>query len=125
MTILENEPLKNYTTMHVGGLARYFIKVLNADELKQAIHFSKQNKLPVFLLGGGSNIVISDNGFNGLVIQFQNKGKKIIEETNDFVRIKVESGEILNDIINWTVENNWCGIENLSFVPGSISGLAV
>jgi len=63
MNILENISLASYTTFKIGSSARYFISVSSEDELKKAAEWTRQNKLPIFILGGGSNILISDKGF--------------------------------------------------------------
>lgn len=67
----ENVPLASYTTMRIGGEARYFFSVQTDDEVCEAIHFAHTNNLPFFILGGGSNIVFSDEGFAGVVIKIE------------------------------------------------------
>ncbi len=125
LEIKENYLLSQSTTLHVGGVARYFVQTNNIDELKDALAFAKNKELPFFILGGGSNIVISDSGFNGFVIRFINKGREIISENDSLVTFKVAGGEVLDEIIGWAVNNAWCGMENLSYVPGNVAGLVI
>ncbi|MDP6388115.1 MAG: UDP-N-acetylmuramate dehydrogenase [Candidatus Pacebacteria bacterium] len=117
MNIKRNIPLKNLTTFRVGGPANYFCKVKSTGDLKKAINFSRQNNLVVFVLGGGSNILISDSGFDGLVIKIELKG--ILYE-NTFVR--VGAGESWDDFIKSAIDMKLYGIENLSFIPGTVGG---
>jgi len=71
LEIQKNISLKKYTTFKIGGRAKYFVKVRSVGELKQATNFAKQNSLLVFVLGGGSNLLVSDEGVNGLVIKIE------------------------------------------------------
>jgi UDP-N-acetylmuramate dehydrogenase len=77
------------------------------------------------VLGGGSNLLISDAGFNGLVIKVQNKGIEILSQDENQVLLKVASGENWDEVVKFAVTNNWWGIENLSHIPGSTGAIAV
>ncbi|HEY9582763.1 MAG TPA: UDP-N-acetylmuramate dehydrogenase [Candidatus Paceibacterota bacterium] len=128
MKILSDISLAPYTTLRIGGPARYFIEVHNEQELYEGLAFAKarpSGELPVFILGGGSNVLFADSGFDGLVVRPLFKGLEISEVGPHFVRIRVGAGEILDDMIAWTVENNWWGLENLSFIPGLVGALAI
>ncbi|HEY4493119.1 MAG TPA: UDP-N-acetylmuramate dehydrogenase [Candidatus Paceibacterota bacterium] len=125
MEIKENIPLAPFTTLHIGGPARYFVEVANEQELAETLTFTREKNLPVFVLSGGSNILVSDRGFSGLVIRPIIKGREILEDSSDYVRIRVGAGEVLDELIAWTVENNWWGLENLSFIPGLTGALAI
>jgi UDP-N-acetylmuramate dehydrogenase len=100
----------------VGGNADYFCRVSSADELKEAVTFAKEKKLDIFILGSGSNILVSDDGFNGLVIKIELKG--IVFEDN---KISAGAGESWDDVVKLSVEKDLYGIENMSFIPGTIS----
>ena len=78
MEIQENILLKNYTTFRIGAAARYFIVVRNKSDLTKAIRWAKEKRLPFFILGGGSNLLVADKGFKGLVIKIQNTKYKIL-----------------------------------------------
>ncbi len=125
MQIQENVLLAPYTTLRIGGPARYFCEAKSVEELKEALLFAKEKKLPVFILGGGSNILISNEGFGGLVVRVLIKGKEIIGKDIDEVRIEVGAGEVLDEVIAWSIENKWWGMENLSFIPGLVGALVI
>src|SRR3989344_4766734 len=84
--------------------------------------FVKKKSLPIFILGGGSNVFVSDDGFSGLILKINLKGRQLISENENFVTLKVGAGEVLDEIIEWVVLDGWRGMENLSFVPGTIGG---
>lgn len=124
MKITENQSLKEFTTFKIGGSAKFFCVVENEDDLLEAIGFSKKNKIPFFILGGGSNILVSDKGFNGLVIKIEIKGKEYKEEDN-LVKIKVGAGEDWDNFVSETIEKGLYGLENLSFIPGTVGASPV
>lgn len=119
MTIKENVILAPYTTFGIGGPARYFCEVVEIEDLKNALKFSRENKLRFFVLGGGSNILISDNGFDGLIIRMAIKGLEFDDEL-----LRAGAGENWDYIVEQAVERGLCGIENLSLIPGT-AGAAV
>ena len=118
--IQKNILLKDFTTFRIGGEAKYFCVVKNLIELKEAITFSKEKKIPFFVLGGGSNLLISDEGYSGLVIKNEILGKKIEEN-----KMVVCSGESLDKIIEFCLEKDFFGLENLSGIPGTVGGATV
>jgi len=77
MEFQKNVSLKDYTTFKIGGRAKYFCRVSTKEELIEAAKFAKKMKLPIFILGAGSNLLISDKGYNGVVIKMQNSKCKI------------------------------------------------
>ncbi len=115
--IQKNISLKEYTTFKIGGLAKYFCKVNNKGDLIKAIDFAKDKKLSFFVLGGGSNILVSDNGFNGLVILIDNKELK----TNKNIIIS-GAGTRLSDLVKFSIENNLTGLEWAIGIPGTVGG---
>ena len=129
--------LAPYTTLRIGGPARYFAEIENEQELSEGLTFAKvkPSGLPIFVLGGGSNILVSDKGFDGLVIRPMIMGREVISppipspynkgRAGEEIRIRVGAGEVLDDVIGWTVENGWWGLENLSFIPGLTGALAI
>jgi UDP-N-acetylmuramate dehydrogenase len=120
MEIKENVPLNTYTTFKIGGPAKFFAEVANKEDLHQAVDFAKEKSLPIFVLGGGSNILVSDQGFDGLVIFDQVKGIKL-----DGNKIIVFSGERWDVVVEAAVKNDLAGIECLSGIPGSAGGALV
>ena len=116
----ENVLLRDHTTFHIGGPARYFIEVKNISELRESVDFAHKKKLPILILGGGSNMLVSDRGFNGVVIRLRFFGFEINEE-----RVKISASENWDECARRIVEHGLWGIENLSFVPGDAAGLAI
>jgi UDP-N-acetylmuramate dehydrogenase len=124
MKILEHIPLASYTTFKIGGNARYFVCVKNEVEINEAIEFAQDKNIPFFVLGGGSNLLISDNGFSGLVIK--NEIKDILfEDKGDFNLVTAGAGEIWDELVAKTVERNLWGLENLSLIPGTVGASPV
>jgi UDP-N-acetylmuramate dehydrogenase len=125
MEIKSNIALAPYTTFKIGGPAKFFCSAETPDDLKTALDFAQQQQVPVFILGGGSNVLISDEGYPGLVINLQNKGREVRGESADFVTITIASGEVWDDVVEYAVSKNLWGIENLSHIPGLMGGFAV
>lgn len=121
MKIEKNISLKKFNTFKVGGNADFFCRVSSISFLKEAINFAKKNNLPFFILGGGSNILVSDKGFRGLVIKIEIKGI-IFKDKNKKVFIEACAGESWDELVTKTIKKNLFGIENLSFIPGTIGG---
>lgn len=117
--------LAPYTTFKIGGPARFFCVVDDQFDALQAYEFAREKNLKTFVLGGGSNILVSDEGFNGLVIRVVNKGIEVLSEDKNQVLLKVASGEVWDEVVKFAVTNNWWGIENLSHIPGSTGAIAV
>lgn len=115
--IKKNILLKNYTTFHIGGPARYFLVAKTKEDLIKAVSLAKKNNLPFFILGGGSNVLISDKGFNGLIIKNEARNFKIKKET-----IIAESGTILSQLINTSVKAGLSGLVEGAGIPGTIGG---
>jgi UDP-N-acetylmuramate dehydrogenase len=125
MQIKENEQLALYTTFKIGGPARWFCVVENQFDALEAFEFANGKNLKTFVLGGGSNILVSDQGFNGLVLKVVNKGIEVLSESANDVLLKVASGEVWDEVVKFAVTNSWWGIENLSHIPGSTGAIAV
>jgi UDP-N-acetylmuramate dehydrogenase len=124
IAVEENISLKEYTTMNTGGVARYFVKVESVEEVIQAARFAEQKALPVLVLGGGSNMLISDEGFDGLAIQNNIKGR-VFEESEDEVVLTCGAGEVFDEVVAESVARGYWGLENLSAIPGSVGGTPV
>jgi UDP-N-acetylmuramate dehydrogenase len=118
MTIRHNVALAPYTTFFIGGPADYFIEVTSFDELKAAVGFTVENGLPRLILGQGSNVLIADTGFRGVVIRPLLKGISIVSETETDITVAVAAGEVWDEVVAWAVKRDLWGIENLSHIPG-------
>ena len=124
MLITENVPLAPLTTLKVGGPARYFIEAQTIAEVSQAIEFSQSRSLPLFVLGGGSNLVISDAGWPGLVLKIGITGINH-RHGHDEVVFEAGAGEDWDKFVGFVVAHNCAGIECLSGIPGSVGGAPV
>ncbi|PSH04542.1 MAG: UDP-N-acetylenolpyruvoylglucosamine reductase [Acidobacteria bacterium] len=124
MQIRENIKLASYTTLKVGGNASYFAEPTSTDEVIDALRWAREHSLPVFVLGGGSNLLVSDAGFNGLVLHMAIAG--IDTRADGDKRIySVGAGEEWDTFVARTVEDNCAGVECLSGIPGTVGGTPV
>lgn len=124
LKVQENYPLSKLTTFRIGGPARYLTYVSTFDELKEAMTFAKDKGVETFVLGGGSNMLVSDKGFDGMVIIVMIENFEVIEEDDESVVVRVASGELWDHVVERVVNKGWWGIENLSLIPGR-AGAAV
>jgi len=124
MVITENVPLAPLTTMKVGGPARYFIEATSIAEVSEAVEFSRSRNLPLFTLGGGSNLVISDAGWSGLVLKIGINGINH-RHGHDEVIFEVGAGEDWDKFVGMVVTHNIAGLECLSGIPGSVGATPV
>ncbi|MEZ4180472.1 MAG: UDP-N-acetylmuramate dehydrogenase [Candidatus Doudnabacteria bacterium] len=125
MEVLENIELKPYTSFFIGGPAERLLFAQSDEEIIAGLELAEQNSWPVTILGGGSNMVVNDQGVSGLVIRIETIGLDIVKENNDYVILNIASGEVWDDVVRFTVEQNWWGIENLSHIPGFSGALVV
>jgi UDP-N-acetylmuramate dehydrogenase len=125
MNILQNVSLKLHSTMHLGGNAAYMVDVADRHELTEALAWAEQSNLPVMMIGGGSNIVWKDEGFNGLIIV--NKIMRFEEQNEDDENyyVTIGAGENWDSVVARTVERGVTGIEALSLIPGSAGATPV
>ena len=124
MTIEGNVALAPLTTLQVGGAARYFAEARREDEVCEAADFARKRRLPLFVLGGGSNLVIADSGWPGLVLRIA-IGGITSESSRDTVLFSVGAGQDWDDFVAQAVTQNCAGIECLSGIPGSVGGTPV
>lgn len=125
MMIREQVPLAPLTTLGVGGPARYFIEASTESEVREGAEFAQSRQLPLFILGGGSNLVVSDAGFDGLVLKIALGGTEQIESGGDEVVFRAEAGEDWDGFVALTVQAGCAGIECLSGIPGTVGGTPV
>lgn len=124
MNIEEQIPLAEMTTLGVGGPAKYFSEVRNVDELKATLTWAEHHQEPIFVLGGGSNIVISEKGFDGLVIRLGMKSVSTLVADHS-VKIRCEAGLEWDKLVEYSVTKNWSGMECLSGIPGSVGATPI
>lgn len=125
INIQKDVPLAPLTTFKIGGKARFFVRAESEDEVIQAFNFIKKNDFEIFVLGGGSNVLISDNGFDGLVLQIGLKGISMIQNNDEIVKIKAEAGEDWDEFVEFCVNKNLAGLECLSGIPGFVGGTPI
>lgn len=117
--VRENVPLNIYTTFGVGGPAKYFVEVSSEEDARYALLFARNNGLSLIVLGGGSNVLISDEGFPGLVILNRIKGLAF-EESGRNVFVRAGGGEDWQEFTDRCVDAGWQGIECLAGIPGTV-----
>jgi UDP-N-acetylmuramate dehydrogenase len=128
MTIQENVPLAPLTTLQVGGAARYFAELKREDDVREAAQYAKSRALPLFVLGGGSNLVVADSGWPGLVLRIAIGGitsPSTDDATGNAVLFSVGAGVNWDDFVAQAVVQNCAGVECLSGIPGSVGGTPV
>ncbi len=124
LIIQENYPLKELTTFKIGGPARYFTEVAGEHEVAEALAFARGLNLDIFTLGGGSNLLISDDGFPGLVIH--NKITGLASRRNgDSMIVTASAGNDWDAFTKFCAEQNWQGVECLSGIPGTVGAAPV
>jgi UDP-N-acetylmuramate dehydrogenase len=125
MIIRENVPLAPLTTLKVGGPARFFTEAAMIAEVSEAVEFSRSRNLPLFVLGGGSNLVVSDAGWPGLVLKIGVIGINHRHGNNGEVIFEAGAGEDWDKFVGYTVAHRCAGIECLSGIPGCVGGTPV
>jgi UDP-N-acetylmuramate dehydrogenase len=124
LKIQENIPLAPFTTFGVGGPARYFVEARSESEVRQALEFASEKHLPLFVLGGGSNLLVSDEGWPGLVLKIALTGVDFGLEGQEEV-VYAGAGENWDGLVAQTIERNCAGLECLSGIPGTVGGTPV
>lgn len=120
-TYIENEPLKKHTTFKIGGEAQMFVSVENIDQLKAVLDACKQNDIPLFVLGKGSNLLISDDGMSGVVLTLEGEFKDISIKEN---KITAGAGVNLAKLCTFALSHSLSGLEFAYGIPGSVGGAA-
>ncbi len=124
MNIREDVLLAPYTTFHIGGRARYFAEVASDAAVVQAVEFARSHELSIFVLGGGSNLLISDKGYDGLVIHMTGEKVEIIKEEYT-VLVVADAGKNWDSLVGICVDQELWGLENLSGIPGDVGATPV
>lgn len=118
MNIIENYPLLKLNTFGIDVKAKYFVSINTVNELIELTKTKVFKDLRLLILGGGSNILFTKD-FDGLVILNNINGKEIIDQTQQSIFLKIGAGENWHELVMYTVDNGWGGIENLSLIPGN------
>ena len=127
MLVLENIPLAPLTTLKIGGPARYFVEAGNVSEVQEAVTFARSRDLPLFVLGGGSNLLVADAGWPGLVLKVSVQGidQRSGHHEDGRTLFDVGAGESWDKFVSHAVIARCAGVECLSGIPGSVGGTPV
>jgi len=125
MDIHTDIPLKNYTTMRLGGNARFMVEVHTPEELKTVVKNALSQNLPIFVLGEGSNTIVRDEGFAGLVIRNKIMGFDVVSDHDGRIIIQLGAGENWDAAVARSVAMNLSGIEAMSAIPGTCGAAPV
>lgn len=123
--ILENVPLSAYSTMRLGGPARYLCDITDRFDIGQMLAWAEKQQLPVIMIGGGSNIIWGDEGFPGLVMVNKIMGFETQQLDDENLYVTVGAGENWDEVVKRTVDMGFSGIEQLSLIPGTTGGTPV
>lgn len=122
--IQEQVSLRPYNTLAIDVRARFFIAVNSLEQLLEALAWAEQHTVAVFLLGGGSNLVLTAD-LNALVIHLQLRGIELLSEDADYAQIEVQAGENWHAFVQWSLAQGFSGLENLSLIPGNVGAAPV
>jgi len=129
MLLLENIPLAPLTTIKIGGPARYFVEARNIGDVQEVVAFARTRDLPLFVLGGGSNLLVADAGWPGLVLkvclQGINHAQRSGHDQDGKTLFEVGAGESWDKFVSHAVIARCAGVECLSGIPGSVGGTPV
>lgn len=124
LSVEEKVPLKKFNTLGFHSIAEYFCSVSSQNELSEALVWAKNKKISVFVLGGGSNVLLVGD-IKGLVIHISILGIELLSQNGDDLVIKVGAGENWHQLVLKTLEMGWYGLENLSLIPGSVGAAPI
>lgn len=119
LEIKENIALKPFNTFGIEASAKYFVEVESTNELKEILTDSALKTLLLLVLGGGSNMLLTQD-FDGLVIHIKIKGITVIKEDENHIWVEAGAGEVWHQFVLYCIENGYAGVENLSLIPGSV-----
>lgn len=117
--VLENVSLKPYNTFGIDVSARYFVEISHLEEYVQLIRERNYAHLPHLFVGGGSNLLLTQD-VDALVVKVAFTGIEVIDETDAYVLVKAGAGVVWHDFVQYTVDHHWAGLENLSLIPGTV-----
>lgn len=124
ITVQEHVSLKTLNTFHIDADAAAYAVLDHEEQLENVFEYSTSKKLPLLILGGGSNLLFTQN-FQGLVVHNQIKGITLIDETPDQVFVQAGAGVNWHDLVMYCVGKGWGGLENLSLIPGTVGAAPV
>ncbi len=120
--LIENEPMKNHTSYGIGGPAVAFIEPKSVKDLQLVKSFVINHQVSIYCIGGGSNLLVSDDGIDGIVVSLEKSFKKILFDKNTCY---AEAGIKLSKLVKECVKNNFIGLETLIGIPGTLGGALI
>ncbi len=114
------ETMEAHTSLHIGGKADYFVTPTATDEIKQLVSLCRQENIPYYIMGNGSNLLVSDQGYHGLILQLGEEFSKVW--VKDGCRMTAQAGILLARLANTAAEHSLTGLEFASGIPGSLGG---
>ncbi len=124
MKVVENISLKNLNTFGVDVNSKYFVEIYSEEELKQVLNSEEYSNQQKLILGGGSNLLFTKD-FNGLVIKNSISGIKLLDEDSNKVIVETGAGVIWDELVKYCIDKNIGGIENLSYIPGTVGAAPI
>jgi UDP-N-acetylmuramate dehydrogenase len=115
--VFVNAPLARYTRFEIGGAARMLANVSTVDALAETLRIARQSGTPHAIVGGGTNLIVDDDGFPGVIVRYEAKNIEI-----DGVRVRVEAGALLQDLVDMTIDAGLRGLETMTGIPGWLGG---
>ena len=125
MDVMTNISLKQYTTMKLGGETRYMATADSASDVVSLYRNARKENLPIFVLGGGSNVLTHDEVFEGIVLLNKIKGFEVISETDETTDVKIGAGEVWDEVVEKAIELGLQGVEAMSGIPGTAGAAPV
>jgi UDP-N-acetylenolpyruvoylglucosamine reductase len=120
--VKQGEPMKKHTTFRIGGMADYLVLPETIEEVQAIVMLCKTWEVPYYILGNGSNVLVGDNGYRGVIIKlYKNMNEMIVTDTT----IEVKAGVLLSQVANLALENSLVGLEFAAGIPGTIGGAVV
>jgi UDP-N-acetylmuramate dehydrogenase len=121
LTIIENEPLAKYTSWRIGGPARYFANTATLIDLREALDWARQRAMPVFVLGGGTNVLVREAGFDGLVLRYRSQELRVAAQ-GEAGRAWIAAGAPMAGSVRKLAAQGWGGLQWAEGLPGTIGG---
>ena len=125
MDVMTNISLKQYTTMKLGGETRYMATAYSAGDVVSLYRNARKENLPIFVLGGGSNVITHDDVFEGIVLLNKIKGFEVISETDETTDVKIGAGEVWDEVVEKAIGLGLQGVEAMSGIPGTAGAAPV
>lgn len=116
--------LQALNTLGLSAKARFYCAIHSLDQLRQALAFARMRSLPWLVLGGGSNLVLTQD-YAGVVLHLKLFGRQLLEETTTHWRVQGQAGEMWHPFVQWTLQQGWSGLENLALIPGTVGAAPI